>query len=102
MDGGWIDDLLRADVYASGIPGAVDCRHDDVAGPALDGADGAEREPCRDRLSERTYDDVRGLNPCYLSIPGTSLILFVRGRDFDNGQMLSDLCQQTEPHQNNE
>ena len=53
MDGGWIDDLLGADDYASGIPGGVDCRRDDVTGPAMDEADGAEREPCRDRLSAR-------------------------------------------------
>ena len=44
MDGGRIDDLLRADVYASGLSRGVHCRDHDVTGPALDGADGAKPE----------------------------------------------------------
>lgn len=34
----------------------------------------------------REFKDVRGRSPCYLRIPGRPMILFVTGRDFDNGQ----------------
>jgi hypothetical protein len=34
----------------------------------------------------REFKDVRGLNPCYLSITNKGLILFVTGKDFDGGQ----------------
>ena len=38
------------------------------------------------KIWERTYDDVRGRNPCYLRIPGRPMIIFVTGKDWDNGQ----------------
>jgi hypothetical protein len=34
----------------------------------------------------KDYLEVRGLNPCYLKIPGRPEILFVTGREYDNGQ----------------
>ncbi len=40
----------------------------------------------------RDFKDVRGRNPCYLRIPGRSMILFVTGRDFDGGQAIVHLA----------
>jgi len=40
VDVRWPDHLLRSDLHASRLPAGVHCRHDDLTGPALDGADG--------------------------------------------------------------
>ena len=40
----------------------------------------------------RSFNDVRGLDPCYLRIPGQPLILFVTGRDYDNGKAVVHLA----------
>jgi hypothetical protein len=55
-----IDDLLRADLYAIGIPEGVDCRNNDFAGPAVDGTDGTERDAGGGRLSLRMTDTLDG------------------------------------------
>ena len=34
----------------------------------------------------REFKDVRGLNPCYLSITNKHLVLFVTGKSYDGGQ----------------
>jgi len=34
----------------------------------------------------RTFDEVRGQDPYYLQLPGRPIVLFVTGRDFDDGQ----------------
>jgi hypothetical protein len=44
------------------------------------------------------FKDVRGLNPCYLSITNKHLILFVTGKDYDGGQAtvhLADVSNRT-------
>ena len=38
------------------------------------------------RLFGKRYKEVRGTPPYYLEIPGTESILFVTGRDYDEGQ----------------
>lgn len=46
----------------------------------------------------RDFKDVRGLNPCYLSITNKNLALFVTGRDYNRGQAtvhLADLDSRT-------
>src|SRR5947208_279337 len=40
----------------------------------------------------RDFKDVRGLNPCYLSLTNRHLILFVTGRTFDGGQAVVHLA----------
>ena len=52
LDGGWINDLLRADVHASGKPESMHRRNHDFARPALDGADGTKHELSGGRLSQ--------------------------------------------------
>ncbi len=37
-------------------------------------------------LFGKTYEEVRGAEPFYLEIPGRDSILFVTGREYDNGQ----------------
>jgi hypothetical protein len=44
------------------------------------------------------FKDVRGLNPCYLSITNKHLVLFVTGKHYDGGQAtvhLADLSKKT-------
>ena len=43
--------LPRALLHASSIPEGVDCRNNDFAGPAVDEADGTERDAGEGRLS---------------------------------------------------
>jgi hypothetical protein len=46
----------------------------------------------------RDFIDVRGLNPCYLSITNQHLVVFVTGKDYDGGQAtvhLADLSNRT-------
>jgi hypothetical protein len=40
----------------------------------------------------RDFKDVRGLNPCYLTITNRHLILFVTGREYDGGQAVVHLA----------
>jgi len=43
-------------------------------------------------LWNHDYLNVRGNNPCYLRLPGRTLILFVTGLDFDGGQAIVHLA----------
>jgi helix-turn-helix protein len=49
---GGLNDLLRADVHASGKPESMHRWNHDIARPALDGADGTEHEFSGRRLSQ--------------------------------------------------
>src|SRR2546422_8108477 len=51
VDGWRIDDLLRAEFYASGFSESVPCRDNDFAEPAVDGTDGTQRDAGGGRFS---------------------------------------------------
>lgn len=40
----------------------------------------------------RDFKDVRGLDPCYLSVTNKHLVLFVTGKDYDGGQAIVHLA----------
>ena len=53
----------------------------------------------------RDFKDVRGLDPCYLSVTNKHLVLFVTGKDYDGGQAivhLADVSNRTIRHRSHQ